>query len=81
MRSVLALVILGWVGPLAAQTCASSTNVSNFNGTPIAGGSFIWFNANFTAVISGKDGDGGWDVIATMNRNNVGSNCCRESPF
>ena len=26
-----------------------STNPSNFNGTAINGGSFIWFNANFTA--------------------------------
>ena len=28
---------------------ASSSNTSNFNGTPIQGGDFIWFNANFTA--------------------------------
>jgi hypothetical protein len=28
---------------------ASTSNVSNFNGTPIAAGNFIWFNANFTA--------------------------------
>ncbi len=34
----------------SAQTCPStSTNTSNFNGTPIQPGSFIWFNANFTA--------------------------------
>jgi hypothetical protein len=33
-----------------AQTCpSSSTNISNFNGTPIQPGNFIWFNANFTA--------------------------------
>ena len=31
--------------PCAAQ----SSNTSNFNGTPINGGTFIWFNANFTA--------------------------------
>jgi hypothetical protein len=31
--------------PCAAQ----STNTSNFNGTPINGGTWIWFNANFTA--------------------------------
>lgn len=28
---------------------ASSSNTSNFNGTPISGGDYIWFNANFTA--------------------------------
>lgn len=28
---------------------ASSSNISNFNGTPIAAGNYIWFNANFTA--------------------------------
>jgi len=34
----------------AAQTCpSSSTNISNFNGTPIQPNSYIWFNANFTA--------------------------------
>lgn len=26
-----------------------SSNASNFNGTPISGGNFIWFNANFSA--------------------------------
>ena len=26
-----------------------SSNASNFNGTPMSGGNFIWFNANFTA--------------------------------
>jgi len=34
----------------AQSTCSpSSTNISNFNGTPIQPGSYIWFNANFTA--------------------------------
>ena len=33
----------------AQSTCSPSTNISNFNGTPIEPGSFIWFNANFTA--------------------------------
>ena len=28
---------------------AQTSNTSNFNGTPIKGGDFIWFNANFTA--------------------------------
>jgi hypothetical protein len=28
---------------------ATKTNSSNFNGTPVPAGSFIWFNANFTA--------------------------------
>ena len=27
----------------------TSASISNFNGTPIQSGSFIWFNANFTA--------------------------------
>jgi hypothetical protein len=32
------------------QTCpAPSTNASNFNGTAIPSGDFIWFNANFSA--------------------------------
>ena len=29
--------------------CTSSSNSSNFNGTPIPSGDYIWFNANFTA--------------------------------
>ena len=33
----------------AAQTCSPSSNVSNFNGTSIEAGTYIWFNANFTA--------------------------------
>ena len=33
----------------AAQTCLPSSNISNFNGTPIGSGNYIWFNANFTA--------------------------------
>lgn len=41
--------------PLVCQTsppppCQTpSSNASNFNGTPMSGGNFIWFNANFTA--------------------------------
>lgn len=42
--------------PSASLSCpgtppcvAPSTNTSNFNGTPINGGDYIWFNANFTA--------------------------------
>jgi len=38
------------VSAYAADTCPSpSTNASNFNGTPIQPGRFLWFNANFTA--------------------------------
>ena len=33
----------------AQITCSPSTNTSNFNGTQIDSGTFIWFNANFTA--------------------------------
>jgi len=39
-----------FVSSVAAQsTCPPSNNISNFNGTPIQPGNFIWFNANFTA--------------------------------
>jgi putative ABC transport system permease protein len=31
---------------------------------------FSAVNANFTASQTGRDGDGGWDVVATSNRNN-----------
>jgi sugar lactone lactonase YvrE len=38
------------ITPASPPPCtAQSTNSSNFNGTPIQGGDFIWFNANFTA--------------------------------
>jgi hypothetical protein len=39
----------GSTGTVAPRCTAPTTNASNFNGTPISGGSFIWFNANFTA--------------------------------
>lgn len=42
-----ALALLGTSGQ--SNCPAPSTNISNFNGTPIASGNFIWFNANFTA--------------------------------
>lgn len=36
--------------PLPPPLCsAQSANGSNFNGTPINGGDYVWFNANFTA--------------------------------
>ena len=38
-----------FAGSAAAQTCPPSSNISNFNGTSIAAGTYIWFNANFTA--------------------------------
>ena len=34
---------------MAQPICSPSANTSNFNGTAIEPGSFIWFNANFTA--------------------------------
>ena len=37
------------VGQTCSMATATSANVSNFNGTPINGGNYIWFNANFTA--------------------------------
>jgi hypothetical protein len=40
-----------------SQCKASTTNSSNFNGTPINAGNYIWFNANFTA--SGIPSGGG----------------------
>jgi hypothetical protein len=49
----IATVCLVFPAVTMAQTCsvatAPSTNASNFNGTPINGGSYIWFNANFKA--------------------------------
>jgi hypothetical protein len=40
----------GCTAPPPPSNCtAQSVNQSNFNGTPIAGGDYIWFNANFTA--------------------------------
>lgn len=37
-------------GPPPPPPCtASATNSSNFNGTPVPAGSYLWFNANFTA--------------------------------
>ncbi len=35
--------------PPAPSCTAKTTNTSNFNGTSISGGDYIWFNANFTA--------------------------------
>lgn len=48
--SVLISTTLFLVSSAAGQsTCGPSTNISNFNGTSISAGNFIWFNANFTA--------------------------------
>ena len=49
MRAILSLGLLALAASAAAQTCPSFTNASNFNGTPISGGTYLWFNANFTA--------------------------------
>ena len=54
MKQSSAIVLLStamlFVSSAAAQsTCSPSTNISNFNGTPIQASNFIWFNANFTA--------------------------------
>jgi hypothetical protein len=50
---VLAAVGLALSVVAMGQTCgvatATSANASNFNGTPIDGGNYIWFNANFKA--------------------------------
>ena len=41
---------VGCTPPPPPPPCvANTTNTSNFNGTPINGGTFIWFNANFKA--------------------------------
>ena len=40
-------LVCGSTPPPPCET--PSSNASNFNGTPISGGNFIWFNANFTA--------------------------------
>jgi len=43
----LALFTTGAFGQSSCQS--ASSNISNFNGTPIEAGSYIWFGANFTA--------------------------------
>jgi hypothetical protein len=35
--------------PAPLMCLAQSSNVSNFNGTQLLGGDYVWFNANFTA--------------------------------
>jgi hypothetical protein len=47
--SVLISAAIFLASSAAAQICSSSSNISNFNGTAIQPGNFIWFNANFTA--------------------------------
>ena len=37
------------ISPPPPRCPEQSANTSNFNGTPIEGGTYIWFNANFTA--------------------------------
>src|SRR5260370_25459834 len=44
-----ALALLGSYAPAQTNCLASSINSSNFNGTSLQPGAFIWFNANFTA--------------------------------
>jgi hypothetical protein len=44
-----ALALLGSYAPAQTNCPASSINSSNFNGTSLQPGAFIWFNANFTA--------------------------------
>jgi hypothetical protein len=47
------MTLLGVVGPVHSvsfsgpRCIAQTANPSNFNGTPISGGNYIWFNANF----------------------------------
>jgi hypothetical protein len=61
--------------PLAiSQSCPTSTNASNFNGTPIKGGNVIWFNANFTA--SGIPSTG-----ATISFNNSTVSFTADQPY
>ena len=44
------MVAAAAISAYAADSCpATSSNASNFNGTPIQPGRFLWFNANFTA--------------------------------
>ena len=59
--ALVAVLVVGTLGVLtstvsAATSCLNSTIASNFNGTSIPGGSYIWFNANFKASgVSGKE--------------------------
>jgi len=46
---LISVAILFASSATAQSTCSPSSNISNFNGTPIEPDSFIWFNANFTA--------------------------------
>jgi len=46
----LAVSLVLFAGLMRAQTsCTPGSNASNFDGTPINPGTFIWFNANFAA--------------------------------
>src|SRR5258707_15782595 len=47
LGTALVLITSSAVGQ--ANCPSTSASVSNFNGTPIESGRFIWFNANFTA--------------------------------
>jgi hypothetical protein len=49
-RNYLVLSLVLMAGAVQAQsTCTPGSNGSNFDGTPINPGTFIWFNANFSA--------------------------------
>jgi hypothetical protein len=49
LSALISAAILFASSAAAQSSCPPSTNISNFNGTPIQPGNFIWFNANFTA--------------------------------
>ncbi|HWZ31104.1 MAG TPA: hypothetical protein VNX18_07220 [Bryobacteraceae bacterium] len=50
IRMTIAAVALAAALASAQSTCnPDASNASNFNGTPIKSGNYIWFNANFTA--------------------------------
>jgi hypothetical protein len=45
------ILVSGGSAPPSGPKCSAQAVVdSNFNGTPIQGGNYIWFNANFTAT-------------------------------
>src|SRR5207253_9118178 len=54
--AALGLLTVGTGTAAASGSCLNSSIASNFNGTAIPGGSYIWFNANFkVSGVSGKN--------------------------
>jgi len=61
----LAAALLPLASPAAGADPCASANGSNFNGTPIAGGNFIWFSA--VARVKGFDASAGMTLRFTAS--------------